>query len=73
MAGQQDSDRGPDLSLGIPISDIPASGLIKGHVGDEAVLLARTGQEFFAVGASCTHYSGPLADGVVDGDTVRCP
>ena len=73
MAVQQDSDRGPDLSLGIPISDIPASGLIKGHVGEEAVLLARTGQEFFAVGASCTHYSGPLADGVVDGESIRCP
>ena len=73
MAGQPDNDRGPDLSLGIAISDIPASGLLKGHVGEDDVVLARSGAEFFAVGAHCTHYHGPLADGVVEGDTVRCP
>ena len=27
----------------------------------------------YAVGASCTHYHGPLADGLIVGDTVRCP
>ncbi len=73
MAEQQDADKGPDLSLGVAISDIPASGLLKGHVGDEAVLLARSGNEFFAVGASCTHYHGPLAEGLIEGDMVRCP
>jgi NADPH-dependent 2,4-dienoyl-CoA reductase/sulfur reductase-like enzyme/nitrite reductase/ring-hydroxylating ferredoxin subunit len=73
MAGEPDSDRGPDLSLGVPLSDFPESGLIKGHVGEDDVLLARSGTGFFAVGASCTHYHGPLAEGIVDGDTVRCP
>ncbi|MFY9694925.1 MAG: FAD-dependent oxidoreductase, partial [Xanthobacteraceae bacterium] len=68
-----DTEQGPDLSLGIAVSDIPASGMLRGHIGDDGVLLARVGSEYFAIGASCTHYGGPLADGVLDGHTVRCP
>jgi NADPH-dependent 2,4-dienoyl-CoA reductase/sulfur reductase-like enzyme/nitrite reductase/ring-hydroxylating ferredoxin subunit len=47
--------------------------MILGHVGKDEVVLARTGDRFFAVGAHCTHYHGPLAEGLVVGDTVRCP
>jgi nitrite reductase/ring-hydroxylating ferredoxin subunit len=47
--------------------------MLTGHVGAQAVLLARVGSEFFAVGATCTHYSGPLVEGLLVGDTVRCP
>jgi apoptosis-inducing factor 3 len=44
-----------------------------GRVAGEDVLLARAGDDLFAVGAHCTHYHGPLVDGLVVGDTVRCP
>ena len=64
---------GPDLARGIALSDLPDGGKLLGHAGDEPVLLARRGAEIFAIGAVCTHYSGPLAEGLIVGDTVRCP
>jgi NADPH-dependent 2,4-dienoyl-CoA reductase/sulfur reductase-like enzyme/nitrite reductase/ring-hydroxylating ferredoxin subunit len=47
--------------------------MIAGRVGDKSVLLARRNSEWFAVDATCTHYGGPLAEGLMVGDTVRCP
>jgi NADPH-dependent 2,4-dienoyl-CoA reductase/sulfur reductase-like enzyme/nitrite reductase/ring-hydroxylating ferredoxin subunit len=73
MAGKENTDKGPDLALGVPITELPASGLLRGHVGGDSVLLARSGEEFFAIGASCPHYHAPLADGLIVDDTVRCP
>ena len=64
---------GPDLAQGIPLDELADGGMIGGHVGEEPVLLARRGDEFFAIGSSCSHYGGPLADGLVVADTVRCP
>jgi len=64
---------GPDLQAGIPTGDVPDGGGLAGHVGDQAVLLVRRGAEWFAIGAVCSHYSGPLAEGLIVGDTVRCP
>jgi NADPH-dependent 2,4-dienoyl-CoA reductase/sulfur reductase-like enzyme/nitrite reductase/ring-hydroxylating ferredoxin subunit len=64
---------GPDLARGIPGSEIPDGGMIVGHAQGKPVLVARRGAEVFAVGAQCTHYSGPLVDGLLVDDTVRCP
>ena len=64
---------GPDLAQGIPLDDLADGGMIGGHVGDEPVLLARRGDEFFAIGSACSHYGGPLAEGLAVDDTVRCP
>ena len=47
--------------------------MLAGHADGEAVLLVRRGEDIFAVGAVCTHYGGPLAEGLVVGETVRCP
>src|ERR671912_726013 len=73
MAEQDAKPSGPDLSQGVSFTDLADGGTLLGHVGDEQVLLARTGAELFAVGASCSHYHGPLAEGLLVGDTVRCP
>ncbi len=63
----------PDLGNGVAVDRVPEGGMLLGKVGDEDVILVRRGTEFFAVGATCTHYSGPLAKGLIVGDEVRCP
>ena len=72
MADQQAPPAGPDLSQGIAPSEFSGATLL-GHVGDEEILLVRSGSEIFAVDARCSHYHGPLAEGLVDGDSIRCP
>ena len=67
------SDKGPDLAQGVAIESLADGQMLAGHVGDDAVLLARRGDEFFAIGAACSHYHGPLAEGLMVEDTVRCP
>jgi NADPH-dependent 2,4-dienoyl-CoA reductase/sulfur reductase-like enzyme/nitrite reductase/ring-hydroxylating ferredoxin subunit len=73
MTTSQTEPAGPDLARGIPIDDLPDGQMRAGHVGGEPILLARRGDEFFAIGSSCSHYGGPLADGLMVEDTVRCP
>ncbi|MDW6023358.1 FAD-dependent oxidoreductase [Mesorhizobium sp. BAC0120] len=63
----------PDLLQGIALADLPDGGKLLGHCGGDQVLVVRRGTEIFAVDAHCTHYGGPLADGLVVNNTVRCP
>jgi NADPH-dependent 2,4-dienoyl-CoA reductase/sulfur reductase-like enzyme/nitrite reductase/ring-hydroxylating ferredoxin subunit len=69
----QSEPSGPDLTEGVPAASLPDGGMISGHVGEEPVLLVRLGDDILAIGSKCTHYGGPLGEGVVSGDTVRCP
>ena len=62
-----------DFKNGFAISDIPDGASVLGRVDDEDAILVRKGDQLFAVGAHCTHYHGPLAEGLVVGETVRCP
>jgi NADPH-dependent 2,4-dienoyl-CoA reductase/sulfur reductase-like enzyme/nitrite reductase/ring-hydroxylating ferredoxin subunit len=73
MAQDKAKPTGPDLVQGIASADLADGGKLVGHVGGDEVLLVRRGTEIFAVGAHCTHYHGPLVDGLVVEDTVRCP
>src|SRR6476620_9789016 len=63
----------PDFNAGIRFQDLQDGVPLPGRAGDDDVILVRRGREAFAVGAHCTHYHGPLADGLIVGDTVRCP
>jgi len=73
MSDSGQTPAGPDLTKGIPLSSIADCSMLLGHVDGEPVLLARRGNELFAIGAVCSHYGGPLADGLMVDDTVRCP
>ncbi len=73
MEGETGKPAGPDFRAGVPFESVPDGGMLLGRVGDDPVLLVRRGERVFAVGATCTHYGGPLAEGIVAGGTLRCP
>src|SRR5689334_1176082 len=73
MTSDDNKPSGPDLAQGIASADLAEGAMLAGHVGEDAVLLVRRGGKASALSAHCTHYHGPLADGLVVGDTIRCP
>jgi NADPH-dependent 2,4-dienoyl-CoA reductase/sulfur reductase-like enzyme/nitrite reductase/ring-hydroxylating ferredoxin subunit len=72
MAEEQSQPAGPDLAFGVDPSDFK-NDMLLGHVGRDDVLLVRADSEIFAIDAHCSHYHGPLAEGLVVGSSVRCP
>src|SRR5436305_12285002 len=73
MAEASTELEGPNFETGCEIGNVPDGGMLLGHAFGEAVLVARQGRELFAIGATCTHYGGPLAKGLMVDCTVRCP
>jgi len=63
----------PDLTAGVPLRQLTEGAIVAGRVAGEEAILLRSGGSLYAIGAHCTHYHGPLAEGVIVGDTVRCP
>ncbi len=64
---------GPDFALGIATGDVAGGAILRGHVAGKPAIMVRRDGEVFVVGAFCTHYHGPLEEGLLLGDTVRCP
>ncbi|HUH91114.1 MAG TPA: FAD-dependent oxidoreductase [Lysobacter sp.] len=73
MGGEADKLKGPDFGRGLESSAVTEGSLLLGHAQGEAVVLARSGGELFAIGAHCTHQGAPLSDGLLVDGTVRCP
>ena len=74
MSDQNEELQGPDLTHeGLAENDLRDGEMALGHANGESVLLVRSGADVFAMGAVCTHYGGPLAEGAFDGECVRCP
>ena len=72
MSGSQEL-KGPDFSAGVDAAQLREGEPMLGHAGGEPVVLVRRGEELCAVGATCSHYGGPLAEGLVEGGSIRCP
>jgi nitrite reductase/ring-hydroxylating ferredoxin subunit len=71
---QQAPLTGPDLrEQGVALADVADGGMLLGHALGKSVLLARRGDDVFAIGATCTHYGGPLAEGIITDGKVHCP
>ncbi|MGA9013772.1 MAG: FAD-dependent oxidoreductase, partial [Acetobacteraceae bacterium] len=64
---------GPDFRQGVLLDRLTDGQMLLGHVAGEPALLVRRAEGLLAVGATCTHYGGPLVEGLLVDDTVRCP
>jgi NADPH-dependent 2,4-dienoyl-CoA reductase/sulfur reductase-like enzyme/nitrite reductase/ring-hydroxylating ferredoxin subunit len=64
---------GPELSDGVAVADVPEGGILVAQARGEPVLLVKRDGHVYAVGAACSHYGAPLADGAVVGHELRCP
>jgi NADPH-dependent 2,4-dienoyl-CoA reductase/sulfur reductase-like enzyme/nitrite reductase/ring-hydroxylating ferredoxin subunit len=73
MSNDSVESEGPNFRHGVELSAIREGAMLLGHIDDQPALLVRRGEVLFAVGAKCTHYGGPLCDGIVIGETIRCP
>ena len=71
--GEQAALTGPDFGLGVALDTLAEGQPTLGQAQGEAVVLVRRGTEVLGISATCSHYGGPLAEGLVVGDTVRCP
>ena len=65
---------GPDLLAdGLALTALADGAMTIGHAHGEAVLLARRGDAIFAISAKFSHLGAPLGEGLLEGDTMRCP
>ena len=55
------------------IDDLQDGDMKQVEVGGLKILLTRLDGEFFALGGECSHFGGPLAEGVLSGMHVTCP
>jgi nitrite reductase/ring-hydroxylating ferredoxin subunit/uncharacterized membrane protein len=57
----------------LPETSLTDGKLIRAMYQGTPILLVRRGDRLFALAETCSHFSGPLAEGKLEGDTVVCP
>ena len=74
MSTDPTPDKGPDLTQGVATEALADGSMLAGHVGEDAVR-ARAPRRRLLRGRRRMQRTigGPLAEGLMVGDTVRCP
>ena len=62
-----------DFVAVLPENSLMDSQLTRVMYRDTPILVVRHGDRVFAIAETCSHFSGPLSEGKLEGDTVVCP
>ncbi|WP_102126971.1 Rieske 2Fe-2S domain-containing protein [Deinococcus planocerae] len=54
-------------------ADLPENTPTRAEAGEVPVLLVRQGETVYALAETCSHLGGPLSEGRIEGDAIRCP
>jgi nitrite reductase/ring-hydroxylating ferredoxin subunit/uncharacterized membrane protein len=57
----------------LPESKLPENTPTRAMYQGVPILLVRRGERLFAMAETCSHFSGPLSEGKLDGDSIVCP
>jgi nitrite reductase/ring-hydroxylating ferredoxin subunit/uncharacterized membrane protein len=57
----------------LPESKLPDNTPTRAMYQGVPILLVRRGERLFAMAETCSHFSGPLSEGKLDGDSIECP
>jgi len=57
----------------LPETSLTDAKLTRAMYQGTPILLVRRGDRLFAMAETCSHFSGPLSEGKLEGDTVVCP
>ena len=57
----------------LPQSKLPDNTPTRAMYQGVPILLVRRGERLFAMAETCSHFSGPLSEGKLDGDSIVCP
>ena len=55
------------------VGEIAAGSVKVARIEDTAIAIFRVGDDYFAMDDACSHDSGPLAEGFIEGEEIECP
>ena len=62
-----------DFTAVLPESKLPDNTPTRAMYQGVPILLVRRGERLFAMAETCSHFSGPLSEGKLEGDSIECP